>query len=104
MSYALGLGPQRPAPAGILALSGFLPEVPGFEPVLEDRAGFAVAIGHGSRDPVIPVDFAHRARERLLAAGADVLYRESPVTHTIDPAFIPELQTWLAQRTPARDA
>ena len=33
MSFALGLGPDRPAPAGILALSGFIPDVPGYEPV-----------------------------------------------------------------------
>jgi phospholipase/carboxylesterase len=100
MSFALGLGPGRPAPAGILALSGFLPDVPGHEPVLEQRAGFPVALGHGSLDPVIPVAFARRSRERLEAAGADLLYRESPLPHTIDPAFVPELRAWLAARTP----
>ncbi|HVE67132.1 MAG TPA: phospholipase, partial [Solirubrobacteraceae bacterium] len=31
MSYAAGLGRGRPAPAGIMALSGFMPEVEGFE-------------------------------------------------------------------------
>ena len=34
MSYALGLGPDRPAPAGILAFSGFVPTVDGWEPDL----------------------------------------------------------------------
>jgi phospholipase/carboxylesterase len=96
MSYALGLGAGRPAPAGILALSGFIPDVPGLEIDLEARAGFPVAIAHGSLDQVISVDFARAARERLLAAGADVLYRESPVTHTIDPALVPELRDWVA--------
>ncbi len=32
MSYALGLGEDRPAPKGILALSGFIPTVEGWEP------------------------------------------------------------------------
>jgi len=32
MSYALGLGADRPAPAGILALSGFVPTVEGWSP------------------------------------------------------------------------
>ena len=77
MSYALGLGAGRPAPAGILALSGFIPTVPGFELDLSNRAGFPVAIGHGIGDPVISVDFARAARERLQDAGASVLYRES---------------------------
>jgi phospholipase/carboxylesterase len=105
MSFALGLGPRRPAPAGILALSGFVPDVPGFEPVLSGREGFPVAVGHGAADPVIPVAFAHAARERLLAAGADLLYRETPgMGHTIDPGFVPLLRDWLAARTPAAGA
>jgi phospholipase/carboxylesterase len=102
MAFALGLGPGRPAPAGILALSGFLPQVAGYEPVLSGREGFPVALGHGAADPVIPIAFAHAARERLLAAGVDLLYRETPgLPHTIDPGFVPELHDWLAQRTPA---
>lgn len=104
MSLALGLGPDRPAPAGIIALSGFLPRVPGFEPVLEGREGYPVAIGHGSGDPVIPVAFARAARDALAAAGADVRYRESPLTHTIDPGFVLELRDWLAERIPPRAA
>jgi phospholipase/carboxylesterase len=105
MSFALGLGPDRPAPAGILALSGFVPEVPGYEPVLRGREGFPVALGHGAADPVIPVDFAHAARERLLAAGVELLYRETPgMPHTIDPGFVPQLRDWLAARTPTAGA
>ena len=38
MSYSLGLGGDRPAPAGILAFAGFVPVVDGWEPDLE-RAG-----------------------------------------------------------------
>jgi phospholipase/carboxylesterase len=99
MSFALGLGPGRPAPAGILALSGFIPDVPGFEPVLSGREGFPIALGHGAADSMIPVTFAHAARERLLAAGVDLLYRETPgMPHTIDPGFVPELRDWLAKR------
>jgi len=99
MSFALGLGPARPAPAGILALSGFIPDVPGYEPVLSGREGFPIALGHGAADPVISVDFAHAARERLLGAGVDLLYRETPgMPHTIDPGFLPELRDWLAAR------
>lgn len=100
MSFGLGFGPDRPAPAGILALSGFVPHVPGFEPQLEGRAGYPVALGHGAADPVIPVALAHAARERLLDAGVDLLYRETPgMGHTIDPGFVPELRDWLVART-----
>jgi phospholipase/carboxylesterase len=95
MSYALGLGVGRPRPAGIMALSGFLPQVERFEVDLAKAAGLPVAIGHGTHDPVISIEFGRDARDRLTAAGADVTYRESPMPHTIDPAFLGELPGWL---------
>jgi phospholipase/carboxylesterase len=98
MSYALGLGPGRPRPAGIMALSGFLPTVEGFDLDLGKAAGLPVAIGHGTHDPVISVEFGRDARDRLVEAGARVTYRESPMSHTIDPSFLRELQqTWLPE-------
>lgn len=97
MSYALGLGPGRPAPAGLIALSGFMPRVDGFELDLSGREGFPAALGHGSHDPVIGVEWGHEARDRLTEAGADVLWRESPMPHAVDPGFVGELQDWLAR-------
>jgi phospholipase/carboxylesterase len=96
MSYALGLGAGRPRPAGIIALSGFLPSVEGFGLDLGKAAGLPVAIGHGTEDPVISVEFGRDARDHLRSAGADVTYRESAMPHTIDPGYIREIQTsWL---------
>jgi phospholipase/carboxylesterase len=94
MSYATALGEGRPAPAGILAMSGFIPTVEGWA-MKSDLRDLPVAIAHGSMDPVIPVDFAHDARDRLEAAGANVLFRESAMAHTIDPRVIPDLQEWV---------
>jgi phospholipase/carboxylesterase len=95
MAYALGLGEGRTAPGAVLALSGFIPTVEGFEIALAGRQGYPVAIGHGTLDAVIPVEFGRAARERLEQAGLDVLYRESPMAHTIDPTFIGELKPWV---------
>jgi phospholipase/carboxylesterase len=104
MSYATGLGPGRPTPAGIMALSGFMPTVEGFELELERASDLPVAIAHGTTDPVISVEFARDARRRLEAAGAAIAYRESPVPHTIDPAAVPDLRRWLtAAILPAGD-
>ena len=94
MSYALGLGKDRPRPAAIVALSGFVPVVEGFELDL-DRPLPPIAIGHGTLDDVIPVEFGRRAKELLEGAGADVRYRESPLPHTIDPGFAAELAAGL---------
>jgi phospholipase/carboxylesterase len=100
MSYALGLGAERPRPAGIMALSGFIPKVDGFELDLENAKDLPVAIGHGTQDPVIGVEFAHEARELLTEAGADVTYRESRMGHGIDPGFARELPEWLSETLP----
>lgn len=98
MSWALSIGPDRPRPAGVLALSGFVPEVPRFE-LQEDLSGLGVAIAHGTGDQVIPVSFGRAAREQAERGGAEVLYRESPVPHTIDPGVIGDLAAWLRART-----
>ena len=95
MSYALGLGADRPAPAGILALSGFIPTVEGWQPSLTDRTDTKVLIAHGRNDGVIPVTFARRARELLESAGFDVDYRESEAAHHVDPGDIPRAVAWL---------
>jgi phospholipase/carboxylesterase len=100
MSWALGLGSDRPTPAGILALSGFMPAVDGFSLDLA-RPGLPTAIGHGTLDPVIGIEWGRDARDRLLAAGIEPLYRESVMPHAIDPAFLPQLQAWLATATAA---
>lgn len=100
MSYALALGEDRPRPAGLLAMSGFMPTVDGFSPNLSDLASWPVLIGHGSFDPVIGVEWGRKAQERLVSAGAEVTYRESPMEHTIDPAFLSDAQTWLQKVVP----
>jgi phospholipase/carboxylesterase len=94
MSFAAGLGRGRPRPSAVIGFSGFIPEVEGWE--LDAGQPFPpIAIGHGTFDAVIPVEFAHRAVAKLEQAGASPLYRESPIDHKIDPAFLLELRPWL---------
>jgi phospholipase/carboxylesterase len=95
MTHALGLGLGRPRPAALVALSGFVPTVPGFELDLQPPLP-PVAIGHGTLDPVISVEWGRRARVLLEAAGADVLYREYPLPHAVEPGFLAELAPWIA--------
>jgi phospholipase/carboxylesterase len=94
MSYALGLGDDRPAPAGILAFSGFVPVVEGWEPDVGGRST-RVFVAHGRNDPIMEIGFARRARELLEAGGLDVEYHESDVAHQIDPAHLRAATAWL---------
>jgi len=95
MTYALGLGRNRPRPAALVALSGFIPTVDAFELDLEAPLP-PVAIGHGTYDLVISVEWSRRAKELLEEAGAQVLFREYPLPHAIEPAFLAELGPWIA--------
>jgi phospholipase/carboxylesterase len=95
MSYALALGAGRPRPAAVLACSGFIPSVEGFDLALGDRALLPVSISHGTLDPVIEVSFGRAARDRLVAAGLDVRYREDTVGHTITSAAVAQARSVL---------
>jgi phospholipase/carboxylesterase len=102
MSYAIGLGAGRPVPAGILANSGFIPEVEGWSADLEGRRDLPVLIHHGAADPVIGVEFGRAARDRLEAAGMKPDYRETAAGHWLPPEIVPELRDFAAARVPTR--
>lgn len=94
MSYALALSAGRPSPAALVALSGFIPNVEGLELAPEGRE-LPIAIGHGSADPVIDVEFGRAAKQLLDLAGLEVIYREYPLAHMVDPTFLEELRPWM---------
>jgi phospholipase/carboxylesterase len=100
MTYALGLGRGRPRPAALITFSGFIPTVDGWEADLSPPFP-PVAIGHGTYDPVIDVGWSRQARDVLEAACAEVVYRESPLPHTIDPRFATELAPFVAEAVPS---
>ncbi len=101
MSFAMGLGAERPAVAGILAFSGFVPTVEGWSPSLEDRRSTRVFLSHGRNDAVIGIEFGHAARALLEDGGLDVRYRETELGHQIDPAALSEATSWLGEVLPA---
>jgi phospholipase/carboxylesterase len=99
MSYSLGLGSGRPRPAALTVFSSFIPVVDGYEVDLSPPLP-PVTIGHGALDPVIEVEWGRRARELLERAGAEVLYRETPMSHQIDPEFVLAVSAWLREKLP----
>ena len=78
--------------------AGAPPDVDGWEPDLDSRVGLPVFITHGSRDPVISVDFARHARTRLEAGGLGIDYHEHGGSHHIDPPAMPLMAAWAGAR------
>ena len=98
MSYAMALGADRPAVAGILAFSGFVPTVEGWEPSFDDRSGTARL-----RRPRPPRPdhrgraSPQRARELLEQGGLEVTYRESDARAPDRPGAPARRDGWLGE-------
>jgi thioredoxin len=96
LSLALGLRRSaRPRPAGVLAMSGFLPETPGVDYDLATAP--PVLIQHGSADPLIPVSRGRDAARSLADAGVPVVYREYPMAHQVAVESLADAAAWLEQ-------
>lgn len=102
MSYATALGSGRPTPAGLVALSGFVPTVAGWEPDLAGREGLEVLIHHGTADPIISVDFARQARELLTGGGIELEYVETDAGHWLPPDVVARARALVTRAVPSR--
>jgi phospholipase/carboxylesterase len=82
--------------AGILALSCFLP-------VADTLAGEAspanravpIFMAHGTRDDIIPLARARRARDVLQGLGYGVQWHEYPMPHSVSDTEVADLSRWL---------
>ena len=101
MSYSVALGPGRPVPAGLIALSGFVPTVAGWTLDLTGRDRIRTLIHHGAADPIISVDFARRARELLEAGGLTPDYIETDAGHWLPPEIVARARELVATAVPA---
>jgi phospholipase/carboxylesterase len=95
LTLALGLRrSDRPRPAGLLAMSGFLAEREGLE---YDFAGAPpVLIQHGTADPLIAADYGRRAAARLGGEGVPVVYREYEMAHQVTMDSMKDAMFWLS--------
>jgi phospholipase/carboxylesterase len=97
MAYDLALGrPERFA--ALVALSSWLPNL------IVDRLGPSEALRalptlliHGSKDPMIAIDNAHEAREKLTGLGIEAAWGEYEMGHEINQNALRDLIGWLAQ-------
>jgi len=96
-AMALQTGLRHPERlAGILALSTYLP----LPDTVADEAHPAnrdvpIFMAHGIQDPVIPLSWATRSRDHLVALGYAVEWREYPMPHSVCAEEIEDVGRWL---------
>jgi phospholipase/carboxylesterase len=85
--------------AGLVALSSWLPDaVDAAIPRQDEQKNFPALVIHGTQDPMVPVDRAQESRQKLLARGLNVHYREYPMQHEINPDALREVVIWLEEK------
>jgi phospholipase/carboxylesterase len=95
MAYALSL--TRPELfRGVIANSGYVPEGTHLSFRWQELANLGYFIAHGTEDPVIPIDFAHRAQKLFAGSNAHVEYREYPMGHQISEESLHDSTAFLA--------
>jgi phospholipase/carboxylesterase len=89
--------PQRLA--GLVALSTYLLLDHRLEnDAHEANRGLSVFAGHGSLDPVVPVQLGEMAASRLRGMGYEVEYHRYPMPHAVCPEEIADLAAWFRAR------
>ena len=93
-AYRVGLGaPARYA--GIAAINGWLPAVPGPWLRWPEVRRLRALVLHGAADDRVPVAESLRAARLLYSAGLNVTYRVIPGTHRISRRMLRLLDRWL---------
>lgn len=85
--------------AGIVALSGRIPpEVRPSIALPAELTGLPILLIHGQRDAVIPLSYAHEARELLETLPVALTYREYDMAHEITERALADVSRWLSAR------
>jgi phospholipase/carboxylesterase len=90
---------DKPRPAAVLAMSGFLPQVP-WLPLLGEADGIDLPpalVQHGSHDPLVTPERGRALARALTVAGAEVVHREYPMEHQVALESLEDARQWLEQ-------
>ena len=94
MTYRCGLGNPEMF-AGLVILSGSLPNVDELRERLPHQRTQPIFIAHGTEDAIVPIDRAIQATEFLKAEGYQPQFREYVMGHAISQQVIDDLVLWL---------
>jgi phospholipase/carboxylesterase len=103
-AMALHTGLRHPARlAGVVALSSYLPLPETLEQEMSQaNRDVPIFMAHGTQDPLIPLSWAVRSRDRLAALGYAVEWHEYPMPHSVCAEEIADIGRWLRAVLPAR--
>ncbi len=98
LALALGLRvSDRARPAGILAMSTYLPDDPGLTYDLVAAKDVPILVQHGTDDPLIPLARGRAAAETLIAAGLPVTFQQYPMGHQVAMESMSAAHEWLLE-------
>jgi thioredoxin len=86
---------DRPHPAGVLAMSGYLPDVEGLEYDWDAAPGIPALVQHGTDDPLIPVERGRELAAALEQHGAPVSFHDYPMQHEVALESVQDAHAWL---------
>ena len=81
--------------AGLMALSTYLPLPKTIESEHAGDSSLPVFMGHGSSDPMLPLQLGQNSRDQLQALGYSVEWHEYPMAHGVCPQEIADISAWL---------
>jgi thioredoxin len=96
LAVALGLrAGDRPRPAGVLALSAYLPDVEGVEYDWAAAKAVPFLVQHGTDDPLIPVAAGRALAATLISHDVPTVYTEYPMGHAVAMESVQQAKGWL---------
>jgi len=82
--------------AGIMALSTYLPIGEGFDlDISAANARVPIFYGHGTQDPVVPIQLGEYTRNALTTRGCAIVWHSYPMLHVVCLEEIAHLRAWL---------
>ena len=95
-AVALYAGLQHAAKlAGIMALSTYLPVGEGMDVAIGVNRATPIFYGHGTQDPVVPIQLGEHTRNWLTKEGCAVTWHTYPMPHTLCAEEIVHIRAWL---------
>lgn len=99
MAILTGLNQLEPI-AGVIALSGFVPDHPRLKELSDVARQTPIFMAHGSLDSVITISKSRESLARLIQAGANVEFFEYPMVHEVCPREVKDLGEFIRAYTP----